>query len=91
MAAYLSLTRFEDDKVFTGKDLIKVDEAICKKLGVIPSKLYWYKGWMDLIGLDLVTGMEWHTILVHYKNDPDLLKVAEFLFANYYNTSYHSR
>jgi hypothetical protein len=66
MAAYLVLNRKSDGRLFSGKDLIEVDELLCKHLGVQPDEKEWHWGWMDTVGLSLATGKTFNEIRKMY-------------------------
>lgn len=88
MAAYLSLTRLEDQKEFKANDLIELDNLICKAVGddIHPKK--WCRDWMDSIGLSLALGKDWLDVRKTWKDCPELMQIIEFLSHRFYNTSY---
>lgn len=91
MAAYLRLTRLEDQKDFTGRDLIELDSIICDAVGDEVHKLHWCRSWMDSIGLSLAMGDDWLDVREKWGYRKDWLEIIEFLSHRFYNTSYCSR
>lgn len=75
--------------------LSTVDEAICAHVGVEPDPKYYYRSWVDTIGLSLACGKDWAWARAwaraNYADSPELVAVVDFLEANYTYNAWHER
>jgi hypothetical protein len=97
MAAYLALIRKSDKKLFTGRDLIAVDEMLCEHLGVEPDEKEWHWGWMDTVGLSLAMGKTFDEVREIYLT-PELgpsighaKAIVDWFEQEFENDSYYGR
>lgn len=91
MAAYLSLTSRHTGEVFSGPDLIVLDEIMCNAFITPCDPARWHQDWMHWIGLALAYGRTFENILAGMdQSDPDR-QIVCWLQQNYLNTSYYSR
>ena len=75
-----SLTKKGDSKPAT---LTSVDEAICALLGEPVHELNWCHQWFDSVGFGLAVGRTFADMRDTFADCPDLLKIIDFLEANY--------
>lgn len=98
MAAYLSLRHTDSGKVFTGSDLIEVDEMLARALGEQPDPKFWFRGWMNWAGFAMAFRADKPIAeaLRHFMQDGDTepaaqeaREVCDWFIANFENASFH--
>jgi hypothetical protein len=63
--------------------LARVDEAICKHVGVIPHEDKWFKDWYNYIGFALACGKTFPQIKKLFDHDDEIGEVIAFLDTHY--------
>ena len=95
MAAHLSLRHKETGAIFTGSDLIKVDEMLCAALGVQPDPVSWHMGWMDWIGFCLAYRSDRAVADILGEMAPNVRAneraLVDWFILTFENASYHGR
>jgi hypothetical protein len=88
MAHVFALTDKKTGKLVMGGDFIKIDEDICKHLGVPVDPVDWHKGWMDRIGYSMAALNDFTKSKECFKDCPDMLEILEYLEENYEPASF---
>jgi hypothetical protein len=106
MAAYLSLRHKATGEIYTGRDLIKVDDMLCEGIGFEPDPKDWCYGWMNWAGFAMAVRSDRsvaHALAEFMMpdendchaapNEPDAitLSVCQWFIDNFENSSFHGR
>ncbi len=65
------------------ESLAKIDEAICNHLGIPIHPTKYVEDWYDYLGFGLAMGKTFPELAERFRDDPPLLKIAQFLDEHY--------
>lgn len=69
--------------------LNQIDEEMCRHFEVACHPVRYFEGWYDTIGFLLATGKTFDQIRVTYADEPILVKIVDWLKANFESNSWH--
>ena len=72
-------------------NLIALDGLICEALGVPIHPSDWCHNWMNTVGFALAAGASWDKSRGYFSDSADLLRIVDFLEANFTNASHFTR
>lgn len=83
-----TLTRKGEDKP-TG--FAAIDDEMCEALGVPCDEKEYYLSWYDIVGLQLALGWDWERIRADHQDWPEMLRVVDWLEANFVSDAWAER
>lgn len=90
MPAVLMLKDRKTDKLYLGRDLIEVDERMCRVLGVSPDPVDFYRHWLDRHGFRLALGQSFDDLRKAFPDEKDI-EITDYLDGSFTNGSFHER